>query len=385
MVHNRRIARNALHRFDPLVLGPTRIDDKPLILDGAFGRHIPGLFGHVDDSVGSGDLPAFGKLRGRRQILGIALGSAGFDPLVDQFLVAVAQPSVVAKMSDLGIGMPGRHPLFLHDFADHLGPARGVFVRGERERCDLPLAMAIDAILIEHFSDVFGVCDFGLGIRRAHAADAATLAGDRRFTHGLAREHFIHCNCQVAALGRVLLIGDPLVEESILIVDPAPIPHDAAGVEHEDLRRAHRAQLIGNRIARVLEQGELDLVFLSVMPQLRHGVLLVGIDADKRHAAILEFGGHLHQPRAHRAWPAGIRFRGIRRRSPYCRRSPSVRLPCRENREPRNSRPSCRWETSRPPRRAILRPVRPEPPNMQAPFSPSSNPPFTFVMRRTAA
>ena len=36
------IARPALHRLDPFVLGPAGIDDKPLILDRPFGRDLYG-------------------------------------------------------------------------------------------------------------------------------------------------------------------------------------------------------------------------------------------------------------------------------------------------------------------------------------------------------
>ena len=77
-------------------------------------------------------------------------------------------------MAVLGIGVPGRHPLLLDDFADHLGPADDLVIARQRERADLAGPMAPDAAVLQDAGDLFGVGHFAVGLRRdEHAADVA--------------------------------------------------------------------------------------------------------------------------------------------------------------------------------------------------------------------
>src|SRR5258705_476178 len=114
-MHDRAVARPALCRFDPLVFSESRIREKVLIADFAFGRHVERLLRHVYDRVGLTDLPADSELARRRQVGLLSLGRPGLDPAVNQRLVFVAESRVVDKMTVLGISVPRWHALLLDD------------------------------------------------------------------------------------------------------------------------------------------------------------------------------------------------------------------------------------------------------------------------------
>ncbi len=86
---------------------------------------------------------------------------------------------------------------------------------------------------------------------------------------GFARQQLVQGDGQVAALRLGALVGDAFALKAELVVDAAPIANDAVGVEHEYLGRADRAELVGDHVADVLDEGKLDLVLTRVVSQSR--------------------------------------------------------------------------------------------------------------------
>ena len=70
--------------------------------------------------------------------IGIPFGPAGGHPAGDQRFLVVRQPGIVLELAVVRIGVPGGHAALLDNFADHVGPAGGIFIVGQREGRDLP-------------------------------------------------------------------------------------------------------------------------------------------------------------------------------------------------------------------------------------------------------
>ena len=68
---------------------------------------------------------------------GMSLASPCGAPLATHLLIVALSLSliraIVLEMTELGIGVPGGHPLRLHDLFDHVRPACHFLVVGQRE------------------------------------------------------------------------------------------------------------------------------------------------------------------------------------------------------------------------------------------------------------
>src|SRR5262249_37262160 len=152
------------------------------------------------------------------QILGITLRRAGLHPVADQLLFLTRQTPVVDKVPEFGARVPGRHTVFRHDFRDRFGPARHFVVVRQCERRDLSLAMALDAMAVEYWRDVFGIADLRIRLGSAHAADAAAHRLGARLADGLIAQQFLDRLRQILA-GRFAA----LAANRVLIVDASVV------------------------------------------------------------------------------------------------------------------------------------------------------------------
>ena len=153
--------------------------------------------------------------------------------------------------------------------------------------------MAAHAVFVENRRDVLGVRDFAGRRLVAHPADVASNRLGHGLRHRFAGQHFVD---RVDQIGRRLLAAG--IADAELIVDPAPVPDDLVFVEHEGLRRADRAKLVGHAVAGILQQRELDFAIPRVAADLFQRVLPVGVDADELHAVLGIPRRHFLQPRA---------------------------------------------------------------------------------------
>lgn len=179
----------------------------------------------------------------------------------------------------LFVGVPGGHALFGDDFSDHCRPRRHVLVGHEPHRADLTGPMALLATVLDDGSDVLRISNFCLGDRRRCATDEA--AGHRRcrYANSLPGQHFVGSNGEIVAIG----LG-PQVTGPELVIDPALVADLEVGVEDEGLRCAVGAEVIGGRMAPVLEHREGNAVFLGVFRNFPRSVLLVAVDGKKKDA-----------------------------------------------------------------------------------------------------
>ncbi len=174
VVHDAPIAGQALGGLHPFVLGKARVDDVVAIFHRAFGRHVHGLFAHVEHGVRpAGHHPVAGILDRLGQLAGVALRRAGGHPLIDLLLLCRRERDVVAEVPVAGLRVPGRHATVADDFLDHFGPAGRVLIVLQGERPDLARAMTFDAAVLKDPRDLIRIRDFRLGIRLAHATDQA--------------------------------------------------------------------------------------------------------------------------------------------------------------------------------------------------------------------
>ena len=74
----------------------------------------------------------------------------------------------------------------------------------------------------------------------------------------------------------------------VLVVDPAPVAEPVAGIEDEDLRREVGLQGPGRDQSLVPVDGEVEVVFLRVLGDLRGRVVLADGQADERDAVLAE-------------------------------------------------------------------------------------------------
>ena len=150
VMHDRRIARQALGRTDPFILFEPRVGDVIPVRIDAFRFDVDRFVVHVNDFVGSPfEQPAFGKLRGRRQLGRITFGTTGVDPRVDQILFAIGEDVLIGELAVSGIGVPRRHSLIPDDFRDHLAPSGHFVVLRHGEGTDFARPMARHAAFIE--------------------------------------------------------------------------------------------------------------------------------------------------------------------------------------------------------------------------------------------
>ena len=265
------------------------------------------VLGQGDDQVGRGDAPALDVMRRLGQVARVALGRAGGDPGGDRPLLLGAQPGLVGERAVLGAGVPGRHPAGLHHLVDHLGPAGGLLVRRQRERRDLPLAVAGDAAVAEDARHLLRVGDGRIPLGLGDPADPAADGLGPRRGDGTAGQQVVERVGQVATRRR-----RPVDAEAELVVHPAAIAHHPARVEHEDLGRPLDAQPVGQLVAHVLKKRERQVMLLGEPRQRRGGILLVGVDAEERDALLLVGPRQLGQPAGHTGSPAGTRSPGRR-------------------------------------------------------------------------
>ena len=136
------------------------------------------------------------------------------------------------------------------------------------------------------------------------------------------------------------------VADSELIVDASPVTDDVPIVEDEDFGGSLSAKLIGNFVARVLKQREIDFVPAGEMADFGWSVLRVGIEADEGDTSSGVLLGKFDQARAIKL---GQRTLGAEKRDDCWRNLPAdARLPDSHADESWRSggQPATRW---RPP------------------------------------
>ena len=232
------------------------------------------------------------KIRRGGQVGFVPFRAAVVHPSGNQMLIAIRQAGVILKMAILGTGKPGRHPAAGHNLGDCFGPAGHLVVRSQCEGSDLAVAMTSDAILIQNRRDVLCEGDRLVGDVAVNAPDEATDRRGRRLADRFAGKQFID------GIGQIIVdrrrAGNA---HAILVIDHAAITNRAAGVEHEGVGSALGAKLIGDDVARILQDGKRDFVFASVMRDVGHRVLSVGVDADEGDSFVLVARRQLAQTR----------------------------------------------------------------------------------------
>ncbi len=263
-----------------------------LVIDHAFGRHLKGLVGHLEDRVRLRNVPAVEKLSRFGQILRIALGTASVDPLRNLRLFFLSQPGLVLEMADVRISKPRRHAPLVDHLANRFAPAQRFVIAGERKGPDLARAVTFDAAILKDPRDMLRIGDV---TRRRfwHAANMTTHGFELRLAHRLAGQQLVDGHGQVAPR-----IFGFLQARTQLSVDAAPVAHLAFGVEHEDFRSANRLKLVGHDIAGVVENRKRKIVFACIRGDLRGCILHVRIDAHEPHAPVGVLGRQLRQSRS---------------------------------------------------------------------------------------
>ncbi len=238
VVHDRGIARQALGRTDPFILFEAGVGDVIPVRIDAFRLDVDRFVVHVNDFVGSPiEQPAFGKLRGRRQLGRIAFGTTGVDPRVDQIFFAIGEDVLIGELAVSGIGVPRRHPLVTDDFRDHLAPAGHFIVLRHGEGTDFTRPMAGHAAFIEEPRNLVRIGHRRVLLRFPHAADNAAFCLGRGHAHRFACQDFVDGDCQVAPR-QLRLCEAHAGAERVLVVNPPLVANDALSVDKKGLGRA---------------------------------------------------------------------------------------------------------------------------------------------------
>src|SRR5262245_34564883 len=153
--------------------------------------------------------------------------------------------------------------------------------------------MAPNAAAVEDRGDVLGVGDITGGGRAQGAADQAADRLLSRLADIAARQQVIQrVGDKVSRRSRAS------VADTVLIIDSSAVADGASGIEDENLRCPPRAELIGDRIARIFQKREVDFVLARVMCDFGERVLLIRVDADQYDALRLILRSQLSQSRA---------------------------------------------------------------------------------------
>ena len=158
--------------------------------------------------------------------------------------------------------------------------------------------MALDAVILHDPRDLVAVGHFaGFSAALEHAADQAAAGIGTGNAHVFAGQQFFQRVGQIRVVDFKLRIPAAGLN-AVLIVDAPGVANLAIGIEHEHLRIAPGAHLVGQQIVEIFQEREFDLVRLGVLRHFGDRVLPIGIDSHEGHALGLVGFGHLGQPRA---------------------------------------------------------------------------------------
>ena len=188
--------------------------------------------------------------------------------------------------------MPRRHSTIEHDLFNCLCPTRNFLVFRQRKRGDVAFAVAFDATFLQQRGDVIRISHRAVRLRREDTADKAAFGFRDRLGDFLPGEQFVDGFPQIASCR---LVADDA--NAVLVVNAAPITDDAILIENEHFRRAHGVHFVGDFVAQIFKNGEIDLVNARIRRNLGDRIVRVGVDADKRDALRLIFGIELDQSR----------------------------------------------------------------------------------------
>ena len=238
MMHDARIARSKFERAHQAVCAQPRGDHEISVDVGTVGRNLK-LVRHRDHEIGLSQLPSGRELRARRQIGRIAargsISHPGHNPLD---LVGI-ETAFVEKSAESLPGPPGGHdPLFDHR-RNLRRPVTHVFIRRQRKRRGLTLAVATQAVGKDDRRNVATVsqllrCDIGI-----HRFDQAADRLRSRKTHIAAGADGSQHVSQIPACHLRAGTADSL----IAVVDPAAIDDDTVAIDDDHLWRMRRSQL----------------------------------------------------------------------------------------------------------------------------------------------
>src|SRR5205814_376849 len=96
-------------------------------------------------------------------------------------------------MAEARVGIPGRHTLLAHDFAERVSPAGSVLVRQKRHRPNLARPVAFLAVLLHDTGHLPGVRDRPCDSSLPCPADETALYLGLWSSDWLARQQFLKC------------------------------------------------------------------------------------------------------------------------------------------------------------------------------------------------
>ncbi len=130
MMHNPPVPRAELDGSDRAVrIGRDR--DHEASVDVTATSRDTKWFGNLEHQVGRAELPAVRELGSRGQILRIAFGGIGLDPVGNLPNLLIAQAPLVVERAEARLGLPGRHPTAFGDLGEEARPLGGVPVGQE--------------------------------------------------------------------------------------------------------------------------------------------------------------------------------------------------------------------------------------------------------------
>src|SRR5262249_18823690 len=119
------------------------------------GAHLE-FIRHREHGVRLADAPAFNKGARRGKIRGIPFRGTRIDPADDRLDLAVAEPAIVGKLANTGIGVPWGHHAPQDLFANRARPWARLLEAHEGHRPNLAGTMAGLAALLKNRHDVLG-------------------------------------------------------------------------------------------------------------------------------------------------------------------------------------------------------------------------------------
>ena len=257
--------------------------DKAAVFVASRGFEWIGCFG-FKDQVGCAQGPAFGKCDGFGLVGGVALGHAAIDPLREGLDFGVCESAGIFEVAVFGACFPGWHDAGFNGVAHLIGPGEYFCVVKKGYATDAAGAMTVLAAVLEQGQDIAIKC-WGRGVRRGcwpgQASNFTAKTGQVGVGDFAVGEQCIEGVPQ-AARGRVF--GD-----APAVVDFAPVAQAVLGVKEKGMGGVCRAEVIGEFVVRVAQDGEgygvLGVVFFDVLVRF----VKIGIYRNQAHA----FGGIL--------------------------------------------------------------------------------------------
>ena len=153
VMHNAAVAGTDLDGPHVFVLAKVGRNCKVDVFVAACGAHLE-FIRHREHGVRLADAPTFNKGSRRGKIRGITFRGTRIDPADDRLDLALAEPAIVGKLANTGIGVPWRHRAPQDLFANRPRPWAHLLEAHEGHRRNLAGAMTGLAALLKNRHDV---------------------------------------------------------------------------------------------------------------------------------------------------------------------------------------------------------------------------------------